>query len=104
MCIRDRLEGVIDTDGDTALYRLSALDHTLTWPPGRVTLPGLDPDRRYQVQVLASGDRVGSGTVVPGWVRDGVTLTGRVLGEVGLQAPLLDADHLVVLLASAVEP
>ena len=40
----------------------------------------------------------------PGWVRDGVTLTGRVLGEVGLQAPLLDADHLAVLLASAVEP
>ena len=98
------LEGVIDTDGDTALYRLSALDHTLTWPPGRVTLPGLDPDRRYQVQVLAPGDRVGSGTVVPGWVRDGVTLTGRVLGEVGLQAPLLDPDHLVVLRVTAAAP
>jgi alpha-galactosidase len=64
----------------------------------------LDPDRRYQVQVLAPGDRVGSGTVVPGWVRDGVTLTGRVLGEVGLQAPLLDPDHLVVLRVTAAAP
>ena len=39
------LEGVVAPDQSDALYRLAAVDHTLTWPPGRVTLPGLDPDR-----------------------------------------------------------
>ena len=93
------LDGVVAADRSDALYRLSALDHSVTWPAGRVTLPGLDPDARYRVRAQAPGDhavRVASG---PAWAPDGVVLTGRVLEEVGIQAPLLDVDRLVLLRA-----
>ena len=97
------LEGVVATDGSEALYRLASLDHTLTWPPGRVPLPGLDPDRSYAVSAQAPGDGAVHGAAgAPGWSTDGVTMTGRVLAEVGLQAPLLAVDQLVLIRARAV--
>jgi alpha-galactosidase len=106
------LEGVVARNRSEALYRLAALDHTLTWPPGRVPLPGLDPDRTYRVTAQAPADAPARGihregdpasTVgIPGWGPAGVTLTGRVLAEVGIQAPLLDVDTLVLLRAREV--
>jgi alpha-galactosidase len=96
-----QLDGVVATDASDALYRLSALDHTLPWPPGRVPLPGLDPDRAYRVAVQPPGDGPAR-TFTPAWATDGVTLTGRVLGEVGIQAPLLPVDHLTLIRATAV--
>ncbi len=72
----------------------------MTWPAGRVTLPGLDPDARYRVRAQAPGDDAVRGPFVPAWVRDGVLLTGRVLEEVGIQAPLLDVDRLVIVRAT----
>jgi alpha-galactosidase len=96
------LEGVVAQDRGEALYRLAALEHTLTWPPGRVTLPGLDPDRRYLVTAQPPGDTAATGQHAPRWGEQGVTLTGRFLAEVGIQAPLLSVDHLVLLGARAV--
>jgi alpha-galactosidase len=106
------LEGVVAQDRSDALYRVAALEHTLTWPPGRVPLPGLDPDRTYRVSAQAPGDAaalgtrgLGGGTSPMGasaWGPTGVTLTGRVLAEVGIQAPLLDVDQLVLLRATQV--
>ncbi|MFZ1286427.1 MAG: alpha-galactosidase [Candidatus Phosphoribacter sp.] len=91
------LEGVVATDGSEAIYRLVATDLTLSWPPGRVTLPGLDPDRAYHVRVRAPGDGPAQGLHRPGWAEHGVSLTGRVLGEIGIQAPLLNPDQLVLI-------
>ena len=106
------LEGVVAQDGSDALYKLAALEHTLTWPPGRVSLPGLDPDRTYRVTAQAPGDAAalgGLGSVAatggdgcPAWAPTGVRLTGRVLAEVGIQAPLLGVDQLVLLRATEV--
>jgi alpha-galactosidase len=103
------LEGVVARDRTDALYRLAALEHTLTWPPGRIQLPGLDPDRTYRVSAQAPGDVPARGSSrerapagapdVPGWGPGGVTLTGRVLAEIGIQAPLLGVDSLVLLRA-----
>ena len=108
------LEGVVAQDKSDALYRLAALEHTLTWPPGRVPLPGLDPDRHYVVSAQAPGDAAARGSLDsgagafgtgrPGWAPSGVTLTGRVLAEVGIQAPLLGVDQLVLLRATEVVP
>jgi alpha-galactosidase len=118
------LDGVVAQDGSEALYKLVAVEHTLTWPPGRVTLPGLDPDRTYRVAALtpATADRLldsppeapraapadappsqpGSSELPPrdhrpGWVRSEITLPGRVLAEVGIHAPLLGVDQLVLI-------
>jgi alpha-galactosidase len=111
------LDGVVARDRSQALYKLVAVEHTLTWPPGRVTLPGLDPDRTYRVAALTPGNAdhvLGSPPAEaaaprpappdlavrdhrPGWVRTDLTLPGRVLAEVGIQAPLLGLDQLVLI-------
>ncbi|MDX5318824.1 MAG: GH36 C-terminal domain-containing protein, partial [Actinomycetes bacterium] len=96
-----QLDGVVAADRREALYRLSALDLTLTWPPGRVPLPGLDPDVVYHVTAQAPGDAVTHGPWAPPWGADGVRLTGRALAEVGIQSPLLGVDQLVLLRARA---
>lgn len=96
-----QLDGVVSPERTDALYRLSALDQTASLPAGRVRLPGLDPDRVYEVRVQAPGDhpaRAGRGPVA--W-RDGVRLTGRALAEVGLTAPLLRVDESVLVRARA---
>jgi alpha-galactosidase len=97
-----QLEGVVSADRRDALYRLSALDHTLIWPPGRVSLPGLDPDLTYRVtpQPPAEGRVTGQGA--PGWGESGVELPGRLLSGLGIQAPLLPVDSLVLLRVRAV--
>jgi alpha-galactosidase len=123
------LDGVVAQDGSEALYKLVAVEHTLTWPPGRVTLPGLDPDGRYRVAALTPAtaeELLGAPPEMPpaappdaqptdhstselpprdhrpGWVRSEVTLPGRVLAEVGIHAPLLGVDQLVLIHAARV--
>jgi len=101
------LTGVVARDGATALYRLSALTHTLTSPPGRVPLPGLDPDRVYEVTATETPhtpiEDVAGATGPAGlpWAA-GVRMTGRMLEEVGVQAPALPVDELVLIRATAV--
>lgn len=98
-----QLDGVVAADGSDALYRLSVLDRTLTQPPGRVRVPGLDADRTYEVRAQSPGDleaRSGRGRVA--WL-DGVRLTGRQLEATGLQVPLLRIDESVLVRATAVD-
>jgi alpha-galactosidase len=96
------LEGVVAQDKRDALYRLAAVDHTLTWPPGRVTLPGLDPDLSYRVTLQPPGEGDPAGQLAPGWTAEGVTQTGRMLTTIGVHSPLLDAESLVLIRAQAV--
>ncbi|MGA8994529.1 MAG: alpha-galactosidase [Nocardioidaceae bacterium] len=95
------LEGVVAADGSRALYRLSALDHSAVWPPGRVPLPGLDPQRTYEVSIAPPG-----GTALadqpPAWRGQPLVQRGRLLDEVGVQAPLVQTDQLVLISAQAV--
>ncbi|MHA7133422.1 alpha-galactosidase [Oerskovia turbata] len=98
-----RLEGVVSADQEEALFQLSVVDRPATWPPGRVTLPGLAPERRYRVRVV---DPVGRGAtgVLPPWnaIAEGVVLPGTVLSEVGIEAPSLDPDRAVLWHVAAV--
>ena len=92
-----RLEGVVAPDASAALYAFSVVERPATWPPGRVRLPGLAPNALYRVQTVHPGD--GPHGVQPPWTHDGVVLTGRVLGAVGVEAPSLDPDRSVLLRA-----
>jgi alpha-galactosidase len=83
------VHGVVAPDRSRALYGVVAVDRSATWPPGPARLPGLAPDRRYRVVLLdpAGPDPFrGKG---PDWCRTGVTLSGRVLAEAGVQLPPL---------------
>lgn len=92
-----RLEGVVAQDASAALYAFSVVERPATWPPGRVRLPGLTADALYRVETVHPG--AAAHGVQPPWVHDGVTLTGRVLGTLGVEAPSLDPDRSVLLRA-----
>jgi alpha-galactosidase len=85
-------------DGTEALYRLSALDLPLGMPAGRTQLPGLDPGRSYRVLPvgLSRLRHHPHPDPTPEWYDGGVVMSGRLLGEVGLIAPFLGADDLVI--------
>jgi alpha-galactosidase len=75
------ISGVAASDGSEALYGVTAIRRSVTWPPGRVLLPGLDPDRTYQVQVEPISWSGLAEVSIPVWVLDGLELTGRVLSR-----------------------
>ncbi|MGY0389449.1 alpha-galactosidase [Nocardioides sp. WG-D5] len=90
-----QLDGVVAPDGREALFRASALDHTLGQPAGRIRFPGLTPDTAYLVMPvpLAVSPK---NRPRPAWYDGGTVMSGRLLDEVGVIAPLLEADDLVI--------
>jgi alpha-galactosidase len=89
--------GVVAEDASEAVYVVAAIDSTLTRGPLPVSLPGLDPDRRYRLEPL--GPR-GSGQLrLPdwSWVREGhLDLPGTVL-TAGVRVPRMDPESAWVL-------
>jgi alpha-galactosidase len=95
------VRGVIARDRSEAVFAVVAMATGVFAPPGGIRLPGLDPDTPYQVRQLQPADiseSYGSSPVPAPWLAaGGVTLTGRALAEVGLQAPNQFPEHLVLL-------
>jgi alpha-galactosidase len=114
--------GVVAPDQSSALYSFASVGRSDVVSPGRLRLPGLDPDRRYRVTPLML-DFSPSGLRPPPWwgVREGtaddrhghdvrfvadrdplgVELTGSALSAAGLQAAQFHPDHVVLYLAQA---
>jgi len=86
----DRSEAVV------AVVQLRTAD-SLTPPPLR--LPGLDPDRRYRIELvpIAGQGRLGSARRQPAWLRDGIDLTGAQLAAHGLQLPVMHPETAILL-------
>ena len=117
------LDGVVAMDGSEALLQAGcrgALAHLAPGsghPPGAGPAPVLSggrPDPRHRgpaARLPARGPARTTGAPPtdpsaselpprdhrPGWVRSEVTLPGRVLAEVGIHAPLLGVDQLVLI-------
>lgn len=96
-----RLDGVVSRDRARAVYQFAVLDRPAAWPPAKLRLPGLDPQRVYRVAELVVTDAVPVGQRPP-WLDSGVVLPGSVLAERGVEAPSLDVDRSVLLLVTAV--
>jgi alpha-galactosidase len=96
------VHGVVAEDRSEAVYAVVATATGVVAPPGRVRLPGLAPDVGYRVTPLPPGDQLDGPfhTRLPWW-SDGVSLSGRTLGEVGVQAPNLFPERLVLLHVSS---
>ncbi|MEH0841934.1 alpha-galactosidase [Micromonospora sp. CPCC 205711] len=96
--------GVVAHDGSHAVYAVSRLATSVAQAPGAVRLPGLDPARRYRVRQPAGvpGPALLELTP-PGWLTtgDGVTVSGSVLGAVGLQLPALHPEQALLLEVTA---
>ncbi|MCM6761466.1 alpha-galactosidase [Rathayibacter sp. ZW T2_19] len=97
------LSGVVAADGARALFVYARLRTSESYPPGPLTFPGLDPERSYSVALApVSAPLGGPGQSELGWAGRATVLSGRVLATVGVQAPVLDPEQLVVLVLTAV--
>jgi alpha-galactosidase len=85
-----QLDGVVSPDAREALFRVSALDLTLGQPPGRLRFPGLAPATAYRVTPVPLSVSP-KDCPRPAWYDGSTVVSGRLLDEVGLVAPLLQA-------------
>ena len=46
------VRGVVARDAASALFTFTQVSTSVTYPPGRFTLPGLEADRRYTVRIV----------------------------------------------------
>ena len=97
------LLGAIRPDRAEALFAITVVDRPVTWPAGRVQLPGLDPARLYRVR--SANPRFDAEEndprIYPEWWGDGLTVRGDVLNNVGVQVPALNPDHTALLHVTA---
>ncbi|GAB4084262.1 alpha-galactosidase [Myceligenerans cantabricum] len=88
-----RVRGVVAQDLSEAVFTVATVGSLVDARPERVTLPGLDPGRRYTIRVRdeAGPARWNSGAGTPTWLgsKDEAELPGTVLTRVGLQLPHL---------------
>jgi alpha-galactosidase len=92
--------GVVAQDRSSALFAFVVMDRPATWPPGRVRLPGLDPDARYRLTPVgpdAGAEPVEGSAGRPAWQYGGQVHTGRALATIGVPAPPLQPDHAALL-------
>jgi len=90
--------GVYATDRTEALVSFAQLTTAPSLTPPMLRLPGLDPDRRYQVEhVPLPGERWGVASRQPAWLANGIELTGRQLAVIGVRPPTLHPESAVLL-------
>jgi alpha-galactosidase len=83
--------GVVSKDRERALFSFTAMDTAAAAQPGRIRLAGLDPRRHYRIDPvrISSSALVRTRSGPPSWWDGNATVSGQLLGSVGLQAPML---------------
>lgn len=92
--------GTVAPDRQQAVFFLASIGRSEVSGTGRVTFRDLDPDTSYRVDPVVIGD--GLDLVRPDWWSGPRVFSGRVLGTVGLQPPLMPADCVVPFRVTAV--
>ncbi|PZF43768.1 MULTISPECIES: alpha-galactosidase [unclassified Curtobacterium] len=92
--------GTVAPDRQRAVFFLASIGRSEVSGTGRVTFRDLDPDTSYRVDPVVIGD--GHDLVRPDWWSGPRVFSGRVLGTVGLQPPLMPADCVVPFRLTAV--
>lgn len=99
------MHGVVSLDRASAVFAYVALAAPRSALPAPLRFPGLAPERQYRVRVLSLGapPRVFQDTP-PAWLAAAeVTLSGAILGLVGLPAPLLAPEQAALFTVDAVD-
>ncbi|MEU6841164.1 alpha-galactosidase [Streptomyces sp. NPDC046716] len=97
------VHGVVAPDRRDALFALVQLDAPLTSVPDVVRLPGLAEELTYRVSVQPPGDTpaLRQGAPTP-WTTEPLVLGGAALTRVGVRAPALHPEQLLLIRAQAV--
>ncbi|MEV0569466.1 alpha-galactosidase [Dactylosporangium sp. NPDC050588] len=92
------VHGVVSADAAQALFAMVAMTTAATSQLGHVRIPGLDPAARYRVRPLPPGDDPGTVALSPApWLSADLVLSGQLLAEVGLSAPPMHPEQLLLL-------
>ena len=92
------VHGVIATDQSEAILSISRLHSSHTNHTAPVTMQGLRPNARYDIQVLPMGSpRWALHRVLPEWITNGIVLTGQQIAVLGLHMPALLPESTVLL-------
>ncbi len=90
--------GVYATDRSEAIVSFAQLATAPSLAPPALRLPGLDPDGRYRIEHIALPDeRWGMAATQPGWLTNGVELTGRQLAAHGIRPPVMHPESAVLI-------
>jgi alpha-galactosidase len=97
--------GYVSQQRDRAIFAFVALQTTVAAQPGRIRLPGLSPQTRYRIEPveLSAESLVRSPTGPPPWWTDPPTVTGQLLGTIGLQAPMLYPEQALLVRLTALD-
>lgn len=94
------VRGVVATDGANAVYALTQRTASTTYPSGRITLPGLNPETLYRVRLSHPlNEDIGNGQSPLDWALTETVLSGALLGLTGLQSPVLFPEQAVLITA-----
>lgn len=92
-----RVTGFVLPDGSEALFSIATVAAMEDAVPERVRLIGLDPRIRYRLRLREEAS-IHPHRATPLWMSgDGIVLTGAILGEVGVQIPVLWPAQALVL-------
>ncbi|MHA7286027.1 alpha-galactosidase [Arthrobacter sp. MDT3-44] len=103
------LRGTVASDKSAALFAYSLTASSASYPPGKLTFPGLDPHRSYAVRLSSPYTSLpGNGQSPLGWAEASLTgaplvLTGTTLAHVGIQAPVLFPEQSILIELHATE-
>ncbi|MGN6522776.1 MAG: alpha-galactosidase [Actinomycetes bacterium] len=102
------VHGVVAQDRSHAVFAAVAMGTSNAAVRGAAVLPGLDPRRRYRVQLLEPvGPPLTVESAPPPWLRaagdEGLVIPGAVLTEVGLQLPVLAPEDALLLECTATD-
>ncbi len=95
--------GVVAADRGEAVFVYAMVASMLESIPAPIRFAGLDPQRTYRVERLPMPGRSGGPSLAPpDWLADerladGVTASGSVLMNAGLQPPILDPESAMIL-------
>lgn len=91
------VHGVIATDKSEAILSVTRLHSSHTNHTAPVTMQGLEPGSRYDIQILPMGTpRWALHRALPEWITDGIVLTGQQIAVLGLHMPALLPESTVL--------
>lgn len=89
------MRGVVSADRSSALFGYTLTASSQSYPPGRITFPGLDPEADYRIRLAEPFRKSlpGNGQSPLAWAEpasgEPPVLSGRLLQTLGVQAPVL---------------
>ena len=94
------VHGVVSPTGSEAIFAMVVLGSLDASPGDRIRFRGLDPRRSYRLRPLIVGSPP-SGLRAPRWWGDGpdhpgIVLSGAAIEHVGVAAPIVDPDQVVL--------